>query len=68
MKQFELRLAEQHCRNARHVKNLRSFCEDQNRFGRLDHDDQVLLAKQLDLMEQLDKVLQKRMERLNLPV
>lgn len=68
MKPFELRLAESHSRNARHVKNLRAFCEDQSRFSRLDSVDQSLILEQLELMSRLDTVLEKRMRRLNIPV
>lgn len=68
MKQFELRLAEQHSRNARHVKNLRAFCDDQNHFGRLDPEDQSLILMQLEHMAALDKILEARMRRLNIPV
>lgn len=68
MKPFELRLAELHSRNACHVKNLTTFCNDPARFSRLNQIDRQLLIKQLDLMTQLDEVLEKRMRRLNIPV
>lgn len=68
MKPFELRLAEQHSRNARHVKNLRAFCEDNSRFHRLDPVDQTLIGEQLRLMSALDEILEQRMRRLNIPV
>ena len=68
MKPFELRLAEQHARNARHVKNLSSFCADKSRFMRLDPVDQTLLLEQLEHMSALDEILTKRMKRLNIPV
>lgn len=68
MRPFELRLAEQHARNARHVKNLRAFCEDQSRFSKLDPDDQSLILMQLDHMACLDTILEARMRRLNIPV
>lgn len=68
MKPFELRLAEQHSRNARYIRNLTSFCEDEPRFNRLDVEDRDLLMKQLELMTSLDKVLEQRMRRLGIPV
>lgn len=68
MKPFELRLAELHSRNARHVRNLTAFCNDPARFSRLDQADRQLLIAQLDLMERLDAVLEKRMRRLNIPI
>lgn len=68
MKPFELRLAEQHSRNARHVKNLRTFCEDPRRFHHLDPVDQTLICEQLRLMSALDEILEQRMRRLNIPV
>lgn len=68
MKPFELRLAELHSRNARHVRNLRAFCDDQSRFSRLDHEDQSLILLQLEHMACLDEILEKRMRRLNIPV
>ncbi len=68
MKPFELRLAELHSRNARHVKNLRAFCDDQSRFSRLDPEDQSLIFLQLEHMAALDEILEKRMRRLKIPV
>lgn len=68
MKPFELRLAELHCRNARHVKNLRAFIADKPRFDRLDPEDQSLLLEQLQCMSDLDEVLKVRMRRLKIPV
>lgn len=68
MKPFELRLAELHSRNARHVKNLRAFCDDQSRFNRLDAEDQSLIRQQLEHMTSLDAILQARMRRLNIPI
>lgn len=68
MKPFELRLAELHSRNARHVKNLRIFCEDKNRFSRLDTEDQSLILLQLEHMSALDAILMQRMRRLKIPV
>lgn len=68
MKPFELRLAELHSRNARHVWNLRAFCDDKERFSLLQKEDRELLLRQLDLMTKLDEVLEERMRRLNIPV
>ena len=68
MKPFELRLAQQHSQNARHVKNLRAFCDDHTRFSRLDPEDQSLILLQLEHMSALDDILSARMRRLNIPV
>ena len=68
MKPFELRLAELHSRNAKHVKNLRTFCDDQSRFSRLDPEAQSLIILQLEHMAALDEILEKRMRRLKIPV
>lgn len=68
MKPFELRLAELHSRNARHVKNLRAFCDDQSRFSQLDPEDRSLILLQLEHMIALDEILEKRMRRLKIPV
>lgn len=68
MKPFELRLAELHSRNAKHVKNLRIFCEDKSRFCRLDPEDRSLILQQLEHMSALDEILVKRMRRLKIPV
>lgn len=68
MKPFELRLAELHSRNARHVKNLRAFIADKTRFDRLDPEDQSLLLEQIQHMSALDEVLKVRMRRLKIPV
>lgn len=68
MKPFELRLAKLHSTTAAHVKNLRAFCEDNCRFNRLTLDDRALIIDQLDIMSSLQKVLEARMRRLNIPV
>ena len=68
MKPFELRLAQQHSQNARHVKNLRAFCDDHTRFSRLDPEVQSLILLQLEHMSALDDILSARMRRLNIPV
>lgn len=68
MKPFELRLAELHSRNARHVKNLRAFCDNRSRFNMLDPEDRSLILLQLEHMSALDEILEKRMRRLKIPV
>lgn len=68
MKPFELRLAEQHARNARHLKNLRIFADDQSRFMRLSPDEQSLILMQIEHMAHLDKILTARMKLHNIPV
>lgn len=68
MKPHELRLIEQHCRNARHLSNLQNFVADRYRFSRLSVESQSLLLKQIEIQTELDQVLVQRMKTLNLPV
>ncbi|MFG6385432.1 MAG: hypothetical protein K1V80_03000 [Muribaculaceae bacterium] len=68
MKPFELRLAGHHARNATHLKNLRSFVENEARFNRLSAKEQSLILLQIEHMAQLDKVLTERMKLHNLPI
>lgn len=68
MKPFELRLAEHHARNARHLKKLRIFADDQSRFMHLTQEEQTLILIQIEQMAQLDKVLAQRMKLHNIPV
>ncbi len=68
MRPFELRLAEQHSRNSRHLKNLRAFIDDPSRFNLLDPEDRTLIIEQCRLMGELDTVLEARLTRLNIPV
>jgi len=68
MKRYELRLAEHHARNARHLKNLRLFADDQSRFMRLSSEEQSLILLQIKFMAQLDNVLVARMKLHNIPV
>lgn len=68
MKLFEIRLADHHSRNAFHLKNLHRFMADTDRFNRLDLEDRRLLTEQVKHMESLNKVLESRMKRLNLPI
>lgn len=68
MKPFEIRLADHHSRNARHLRNLRAFCNDHDRFSRLAPEDRALILQQLEHMSCLDNILEQRMRRLNIPV
>lgn len=68
MKPFELRLAEHHARNARHLKNLRLFADDQVRFSRLSPKEQAMILIQIEHMAQLDDILVARMKLHNIPV
>lgn len=68
MKIHELRLAELHSRNARHLKNLKNFVEEGSRFKRLHPEDQILILRQIEIQEDLDCVLSERMKRLKIPV
>lgn len=68
MRPFELRLAAHHARNATHLKNLRTFADNQTRFMRLSPQEQSLILIQIEHMAQLDNVLTQRMKLHNLPV
>lgn len=68
MKPFELRLAEHHARNARHLKNLKNFVMDPARFSRLPQEEQQLIKVQIEEMERLDTVLRRRMQLHKIPV
>jgi len=68
MKPFEIRLAKDQNRNARHLENLRSFADDQSRFMHLSPEEQSLIALQIEFMAQLDNVLVARMKLHNIPV
>lgn len=68
MKPFELRLAEHHARNARHLKNLQNFVQDPARFSRLPEEEQELIKVQIEEMERLDAVLRRRMQLHQIPV
>lgn len=67
MKPHELRLAELHSRNLRHLRNLEVFISD-GRAASLDKADRELIIKQCSLMAQLNQTLEARMRRLNIPV
>lgn len=68
MNAFELRLAEHHSRNARHLKNLRYFSSDPTRFSRISPQEQSLVLLQIEQMAKLDEVLVARMKLHNIPV
>lgn len=68
MKKHELRLAELHNRDVRHLKNLNNFIADDSRFSRLPDEDKRLIIRQAQLMTELVEVLEIRMRRLNIPV
>ena len=68
MKAFEIRLAEHHERNARHLRNLQRFTDEGQRFGRLAPDEQKILKRQLVVMAELDEILTLRMKLHNIPV
>jgi len=68
MKPFELRLAEHHARNARHLKKLRNFVQDPVRFSRISPDEQELIKLQIANMARLDEILMQRMHLHDIPV
>ena len=68
MKPFELRLAELHSRNSRHLRNLENFMADKARLSRISKEEQTLLEHQVSLMHSLETVLESRMIIHNIPV
>ncbi|MBD5243186.1 MAG: hypothetical protein HDS60_03760 [Barnesiella sp.] len=68
MKPHELRLAQEHARAARHLRNLNSFVEDKSRFPFLDTQQRNLILEQIDALERYVKVLEKRLKLLNIPI
>ncbi len=68
MKPFELRLAEHHARNRRHLKNLENFVNDTARFSRISEEEQSLIDIQIGHMRALHTVLESRMIIHKIPV
>jgi hypothetical protein len=68
MKPFELRLAEHHSRNRRHLKNLENFVNDNTRFSQISEEEQHLIEIQIGHMRALDTVLESRMIIHKIPV
>lgn len=68
MKPFELRLAQEHLKSSRHLKNLEAFINDLSRFDRIPHEQRTLMLEQVDLLRRYVKVLEKRLENLGIPV
>lgn len=68
MKPFELRLAQEHLKSSRHLKNLEAFINDPSRFDRIPSEQRTLMLEQVDLLRRYVKVLEKRLENLGLPV
>lgn len=68
MKPFELRLAQEHLKSSRHLKNLEAFIGDPSRFDRIPSEQRALMLEQVDLLRQYVKVLEKRLENLGIPV
>lgn len=68
MKPFELRLAQEHLKASRHLKNLDAFINDTVRFNRVSEEQSSLMLKQSDLLFQYVDVLEKRLENLGIPI
>lgn len=68
MKAFELRLAELHSRNFRHLRNLENFVRDEARFSQISEKEQQLILSQISHMHALNTVLEARMSIHNIPV
>lgn len=68
MKPYELRLAQEHARVARHLRNLRLFIDDTGRFDRLDERRRALILEQADALARYVDILERRMTLLKIPV
>lgn len=68
MKPFELRLAQEHLKSSRHLKNLEAFINDPFRFDRTPYEHRALMLEQVDLLRRYVKVLEKRLQNLGIPV
>lgn len=68
MKPYELRLAQEHVRAARHLRNLRLFIDDAARFNKLDQLQRSLMLEQSDVLSRYVDILEQRMTLLNIPV
>lgn len=68
MKPFELRLAQEHLKASRHLKNLETFIGDNARFDRIPIEQRNLMLKQADLLRQYVDILEKRLENLGIPI
>lgn len=68
MKPHELRIAQEHARQARHLRNLRLFIDDPTRFNRIDPRHQALILEQADALSCYVDILEKRLALFNIPV
>ena len=68
MKPFELRLAQEHLKSSRHLKNLEAFINDQSRFDRIPYEQRALMLEQVDLLRNYVRVLEKRLKNLSIPI
>lgn len=68
MKPHELRLAQEHARASRHLRNLRLFIDDPERFNAIDFQQRALILDQVDVLSQYVDILGQRMTLLNIPV
>lgn len=68
MKPHELRLAQEHARAARHLRNLRLFIDDASRFNRIDERQRALILDQVDALSRYVDILEQRMSLLNIPI
>ena len=68
MKPFELRLAQEHLKSSRHLKNLEAFINDPSRFDRIPYEHRALMLEQVDLLRRYVKVHEKRLKILGIPV
>lgn len=68
MKPHELRLAQEHVKMVRHLRNLTAFIESPERFSQIDRASRALMRRQADLLEEYISVLEQRMQILNIPL
>ena len=68
MKPIELRLAQEHLKASRHLKNLETFIGDSSRFDRIPVMQRTLMLRQKDMLRQYVDILEKRLENLGIPI
>lgn len=68
MKPFELRLAQEHLKSSRHLKNLSNFTSDPSRFNLLPIEQRSLMLEQEATLSRYVNILEKRLQNLGIPI
>lgn len=68
MKQFEIRLAHEHAKASRRLRNLDAFIGNSSRFDIIPVEHQRLMIEQAELLALYVGVLEKRLKILGIPV